>query len=164
MTVNPVYEKQYIRFASTFHAPADKETPGAAEVTVGEFRVVHQATFAGGKFAAAGDAFDTQPAEVLGVNQALIPTAADSPQSNRAMSVAESGLLLVEVAPSVKANSQTIAPGTALLVDPQGRAATNALGATGPIAYRAVTKGGKTPMVREYLSTGGRDFVLVSFD
>jgi hypothetical protein len=163
MAINPVYEKQYIRFASTFYAPADKQTPGANAVEVGEFRVVHQATYEGGKFAAAGDAFNSQPTEVLGVNQFLIPTVAASPASNRAMSVAESGLLLVEVSPVMEGNP--IPEGTALYIDPQGRAAAaSANPASGPAVCKAVTKGGRTPMVREYLKTGGREFVLVSFD
>ncbi|ATW62856.1 hypothetical protein SCBWM1_gp172 [Synechococcus phage S-CBWM1] len=171
MAILPVYEKQYIRFAETFHAPTDKETPGANEVAIGAFRVVAQAAYQGAKYACTPGDLDspgnkTTAMEILGVNQYAVRDAATAPQDNRAISVATSGLLLVEVSPDVGSNSSadTIPVGSALVVDALGRASTADLGATGLVSYILVTKGGTTPIVREHLKTGGSEFVLVSFD
>lgn len=163
LPVIPVYEKQYIRFATTFHAPADKETVGdGGDVTLGDFSVVSQATYAGAKFAATAENFNSVPTEVLGVNQALVPMAKDYPNNNRSMCVAESGLLLVRV--GTEQGADPIAPG-ALAVNVKGYAVDLAKNdPSGPAVAFAVTKGGRTPMVREHLSTGGQAFVLVSFD
>lgn len=163
LPVIPCYEKQYIRFATTFYAPADKQTPGTGgDVTIGDFAVVSQATYAGAKFAATAENFNDVPTEVLGVNQAMVPMAKDYPNNNRSMCVAESGLLLVRV--GAEQGSAPIEP-RALSINAKGYAvALDKNPVSGPAVAFAVTKGGKSPMVREYFSTGGQAFVLVSFD
>lgn len=145
----PVYGRQYIRYAETYEAEI-LNSAGTENVEVGEYRVVKQsdkpmyATVA--RYSA-----DPSGTEQLGVNQSYMPTTIASPQTARQLTVARSGLLLVEVAPAQPA----IVVGTGLQIDSDG-AAVQAGGV-------AVTVQGTTPIVREYLNIAGRAFVLVSF-
>ena len=148
----PVYGKQYIRYAESFQAVTDDQSGGVGTVEIGEFRVVYAADWApfnSGIYAAPGDAFTVLPSTILGVNQAYMPTATASPQTNRAITVATSGLLLVETEPG-----STPVVNTALTVNALGQASS---GGT------AVTKDGTEPTVREIITIGGRTMALVSF-
>jgi len=150
LNIAPVYAKQYIRYAETWEAATDKETPGIGEVEIGEFRAVQYATYAGAGKVAAGDAFDTQPDTIVGVNQAYIPTALSQPHTARQASVASSGMLLIEVAPT----SGAIALNSPLEIDLVGRATA---------AGTAVTCNGAAPYIREVVEIGGRKIALVNF-
>lgn len=154
MAMLPIYGKQYIRFAETFHAPARNEAD-SADVAVEEFTVVMPAVD-GAKYAAPIShlTVTTGPHEVLGVAQYAVRTVTDGPKDNRAFSVATSGLLLVKVAAA--SSGETIAIGSALAVNTAGEALH-----TGGLV---ITKGGSSAIVRERITTGGTDYVLVSFN
>jgi len=124
--------KQYVRFAETLEADT-------AEVF--EFRPVFSA--GGGTYTA------TVAASAVGISQFYLPALADAPTDSRLLSVATSGLLLVE-ADSATASAITV--GSALIVDAVGRASN---------AGTAITIAGNTPVVREVL-VGQRSFVLVA--
>ena len=79
-----------------------------------------------------------------------MPTALAQPYTARQLTVATSGLLLVEVDPA----AGTINLNTQLQINLLGQA-TN--------AGVAVTLDGTTPLIREIVDIGGRDLVLVSF-
>jgi hypothetical protein len=156
MTINtgPIYGKQYIRYAETWEAPSNNQAGALDVVDVGELRCVSYATWAGPNYAAAGDAFSPAVAQatIVGVNQAYVPTALASPAAPRQMTVATSGLLLIEqdtAAPFTNANLN--AP---LAINALGQAR---LGGT------AATLDGTTPRIREIVTIGGRNLVLVSF-
>ena len=158
----PIYGRQYIRYAETWEAAVDAEalsplavaagtTVGVVEV--GELRVVTYVTSAGPNIAAAPDAL--APAawtgSIVGVNQAYMPTALAQPYTARQLTVATSGLLLVEVDPAagpININSQLIVNDAGQAVDLPGT---------------AVTLDGTQPQVREAINIGGRKLVLVSF-
>jgi len=143
----PVYGKQYIRFAETAQVPADASAP------IEQFRVV---------------ALDDSPAnagleppaikyadsadEAFGVVQQTIPVVDPDKATTlaRLATVATSGLLLIE-----SDNSAPFANGAALEVDAAGRAKEG----TG----NAVTVNGTTPIVRQTVTIGGVNMVLVSF-
>jgi hypothetical protein len=157
----PVYGRQYIRYAETWEAAVDAEvgSPAAATagatvgiVEIGELRTVAYMTSAGSNVASAPDAL--APANwtgsIAGVNQAYMPTALAQPYTARQLTVATSGLLLIEVDP----NSAAIVPNTQLQVNLLGQAT-----ATGT----SVTLDGTTPLIRENVTIGGRRLVLVSF-
>jgi hypothetical protein len=158
----PVYGKQYIRYAETWEAAVDAEagSPAATAagtnigiVEVGELRVVSYMTSAGPNVASAPDALapGNWTGLIAGVNQAYMPTALAQPYTARQLTVATSGLLLIEVdptAPALTLNSQ-------LRVNILGQAV--AAGGT------LVTLDGTTPLVRENVTIGGRKLVLVSF-
>jgi len=163
MAVNsaPIYGKQYIRYAETWEAAVDAEagSPAATAagttvgvVEIGEIRVVTFVTSAGAGYAAAPDAL--APAnwtgQIVGVNQAYMPTALAQPYTARQLTVATSGLLLVEVDPT----SGAIAINSQLQVNDLGQATA---------AGTAVTLDGTQPQVREAINIGGRALVLVSF-
>jgi hypothetical protein len=80
-----------------------------------------------------------------------MPTALAQPYTARQLTVANSGLLLVEVAPA----AATIQPNTQLRVNLLGQA----VDAGGQLA----TYEGTNPTVREAVNIGGRKLVLVSF-
>jgi hypothetical protein len=161
----PVYGKQYIRYAETWEAAVDAEvgsplavaaTTTTGVVEVGELHVVAYMTSAGPNIASEPNAL--APANwtglIAGVNQAYMPTALAQPYTARQLTVATSGLLLVE-----GVNEPGVvwtAPGlnTQLEVDLQGRAVA---------AGQAVTLDGTTPLIREIVQIGGRNMVLVSF-
>ena len=100
--------------------------------------------------AAAGDAFTVQPTTIVGINQAYMPSAIAQPYTARQLTVATSGLLLVEVAPA----SATIALNTQLQINNLGQATA---------AGTPVFLDGTTPLIRENVTIGGRKLALVSF-
>ena len=146
----PIYGKQYIRYAETWEAAIDTQGGVVGTVEIGELRAVSYATWAGPNYAAAGDAFTVAPTSIVGVNQAYMPTALAQPYTARQLTVATSGLLLIEVDPA----SAAIALATQLQVNLLGQATA---------AGTAVTLDGTTPLIRENVTIGGRDLVLVSF-
>jgi len=146
----PVYGKQYIRYAETWEAAVDTQGGAVGVVEIGELRAVSPATFAGPFVAAAGDAFTVPPSVICGINQAYMPTALAQPYTARQLTVATSGLLLIEVDPT----SAVIALNSPLQINLLGQATA---------AGTAVTLDGTVPTVRENVNIGGRRLVLVSF-
>ena len=146
----PIYGRQYIRYAESWEAPTDTQGGVVGTVEIGELRAVSYATWAGPNYAAAGDAFSVAPTSIVGINQAYMPTVLAQPYTARQLTVATSGLLLIEVDPA----SGAIALASQLQVNLSGQAT-----ATGT----AVTLDGTTPLVRENVTIGGRRLVLVSF-
>jgi hypothetical protein len=147
----PIYGKQYIRYAETFEAPSNTQGGAIGTVEIGELRAVSYATWAGPNTAAAGNAFTVPPTTIVGINQAYMPSALAQPYTARQLTVATSGLLLVEVDPTVLVD---ITLNTQLQINTLGQA-TN--------AGTAVTLDGTTPLIRENIGIGGRKLVLVSF-
>ena len=125
--------KQYIRFAETLEADTNE---------VFEFRPV----FSQGAGLYGSTIVGT---DATGVSQYYVESLGDAPTDSRLMSIATSGLLLVEADSAVAA---TIAVGSQLTLDAVGRAAA---------AGTAVTIAGSVPAVREVL-VGQRSFVLVA--
>ena len=80
-----------------------------------------------------------------------MPSALAQPYTARQLTVATSGLLLVEVAPG----SAPLTLNAQLTVNTLGQAST--------VASVAVTLDGTTPLIRELVDIGGRKLVLVSF-
>ena len=146
----PVYGKQYIRYAETWEAAVDTEGGVVGTVEVGELRAVSGLYSVGPNIAAAGDAFTVAPTAIVGINQAYMPSALAQPYTARQMTVATSGLLLVEADPA----SAAIVLGTPLQINLLGQATA---------AGTAVTIDGTTPLIRENVTIGGRRLVLVSF-
>ena len=146
----PIYGKQYIRYAETWEAPVDDQAGTIGVVEVGELRAVSYATWAGPNYAAPGVYFTVQPTNICGINQAYMPTALAQPYTARQLTVATSGLLLVEVDPA----SAAIGLNSQLNVNGLGQAVA---------AGTPVTLDGATPLVRENVNIGGRQLVLVSF-
>ena len=146
----PVYGKQYIRYAETFEAATNTQGGAGGTVEVGELRAVSYATWAGPNVAAAGDAFAALPTTIVGINQAYMPSAIAQPYTARQLTVATSGLLLVELDPL----SAAPALNSTLQINSLGQATA---------AGTAVTLDGTTPLVRENIAIGGRNLVLVSF-
>ena len=146
----PIYGKQYIRYAETWEAAVDDQagTPGVVEV--GELRAVSYATWAGPNVAAPPVYFTGPVTTIVGINQAYMPTALAQPYTARQLTVATSGLLLIEVDPA----SAAIGLNTALQINGLGQATA---------AGTAVTHDGTTPLIRENVNIGGRRLVLVSF-
>ncbi len=146
----PVYGKQYIRYAETWEAAVDTQGGVVGTVEIGELRAVSPAGWAGPFVAAAGDAFTTAPTTICGVNQAYMPSALAQPYTARQLTVATSGLLLIEVDPA----SAAIGLNSPLQINLLGQAT-----ATGtPVTMEATV-----PTVRENVNIGGRKLVLVSF-
>ena len=123
-------------------------TDGIAEM--GELCVVSYLVSAGPNVAAAPGAFSVAPLTICGVNQAYMPTLIAQPRTARQLTVATSGLLLIEVEPA----SAVIPLNTALQVNALGQATA---------AGTSVTLDGTTPLIRENVDIGGRRLVLVSF-
>ena len=146
----PVYGKQYIRYAETWEAAVDTQGGAIGTVEIGELRAVSYATWAGPNVAAAGDAFTVAPTTICGVNQAYMPSALAQPYTARQLTVATSGLLLIEVDPT----SAVIGLNTQLQVNLLGQATA---------AGTPVTLDGTLPLIRENVDIGGRRLVLVSF-
>ena len=147
----PIYGKQYVRYAETFECPTDTQAGIVGVVEVGELRCVSYAVYAGANKAAAGDAFVALPTTIVGVNQAYMPTAIASPQTARQLTVATSGLLLVELDPL----SAVPVLNTPLQLNMLGQATA---------AGTAVTLDGTTPLIRENIAIAGRQLVLVAFN
>jgi hypothetical protein len=146
----PIYGRQYIRYAETFEAATNTQAGVVGTVEIGELRAVSYATWAGPNVAAAPDAFAAFPTFIAGVNQAYMPTTLAQPYTARQLTVATSGLLLIEVDPA----SAAITLNTVLEVNALGQATA---------AGTAVTLDGTTPLIRELVDIGGRQLVLVSF-
>ena len=146
----PIYGRQYIRYAETFEAATNTQGGSVGTVEIGELRAVSYATWAGPNVAAAGDAFTVAPTTIVGINQAYMPSAIAQPYTARQLTVATSGLLLVEVAPA----SAAIALNSQLQINTLGQATA---------AGTPVTLDGTTPLIRENVNIGGRKLVLVSF-
>ena len=146
----PIYGRQYIRYSETFEAATNTQGGAVGTVEVGELRAVSYATWAGPNVAAAGDAFTAPPSTIVGINQAYMPSALAQPYTARQLTVATSGLLLVEVDPA----AGTINLNTQLQINLLGQATD---------AGVAVTLDGTTPLIREIVDIGGRNLVLVSF-
>ena len=146
----PCYGKQYIRYAETFEAATNTQGGSVGTVEIGELRAVSYATWAGPNVAAAGDAFTVAPTTIVGINQAYMPSAIAQPYTARQLTVATSGLLLVEVAPA----SATIALNSQLQINTLGQATA---------AGTPVFLDGTTPLIRENVTIGGRKLALVSF-
>jgi hypothetical protein len=132
----------------------DTESGVIGVVEIGEMRCVSYATWAGPNYAAAPDAFVAPGAvnTIVGVNQAYMPSALAQPYTARQLTVATSGLLLIENDPAspftgVQLNNQ-------LAINAAGQAS---LGGT------LVTLDGTQPRIREIVNIGGRSLVLVSF-
>ena len=146
----PIYGKQYIRYAETWEAAVDTQGGSVGTVEVGELRAVSYATWAGPNVAAAGDAFTVAPTSIVGINQAYMPSALAQPYTARQLTVATSGLLLIEVDPA----SAAIALNSPLQINLLGQAAA---------AGTPVFMNGTQPLIRENVTIGGRRLVLVSF-
>jgi hypothetical protein len=146
----PCYGKQYIRYAETWEAAVDTQGGVVGTVEIGELRAVSYATWAGPNIAAAGDAFTVAPTTICGINQAYMPSALAQPYTARQLTVATSGLLLIEV----DSASAAINLNTPLQINLLGQATA---------AGTAVTLDGTTPLIRENVTIGGRTLVLVSF-
>jgi len=158
----PIYGKQYIRYAETWEAAIDAQagSPDAIAagtatgiVEVGELRAVVYAVYAGANTAANPGAIVSFAGPIVGINQAYMPTTLAQPYTARQLTVATSGLLLVEVDPTLAPGTITI--GTRLRVNNAGQA----VAAGG----QQVSLDGTTPLVRENVGIGGRNLVLVSF-
>ena len=158
----PIYGKQFIRYAETWEAPTNAQagSPDATAagtavgiVEVGELRAVVYAVYAGPSNAANPGAITGFGGAIVGINQAYMPTALAQPNTARQLTVATSGLLLVEVDPLLAPGAITIA--TQLRVNNAGQA----VAAGGQLA----SLDGTTPLVRENVDIGGRNLVLVSF-
>lgn len=164
--IAPVYGRQYIRYASTWEAATDAEAGSPAAVAAGsevgiveipEFAVVAYATYdaaPANKVCVPGD-LAAFTGEIVGVNQAYIPTALAQPQTARQASVASSGSLIVEVDPL---NVAAFTLNGQLSVGETGKALTVADGGV------LVTVDGTTPLIREVVEIGGRTILIVSFN
>lgn len=145
----PCYGKQYIRYAETFEAPSADHSGTPGTVEIGEFRLVclndQQPGYAWTHSQSNGLA-----TAWAGVNQAYMPTTTASPATARQLTVARSGLLLVEVDPA----SNNINIGSQLNDNGDGQAIDSG---------HPVIIDGTTPIVRENINIGGRRMVLVSF-
>lgn len=157
----PIYGRQYIRYAETWEAATNVQAgsplstaAGGATVgicEVGELRVVSFASYLVPQepnVAAGIDSFAAIPASICGVNQAYMPSALAQPYTARQLTVATSGLLLIE------ATGPAIGLNTPLQVNTLGQAVA---GGT------SVQYDGTTPIIRENVTIGGRYLALVSF-
>ena len=157
----PCYGKQYIRYAETWEATTGVQAgsplstaAGGATIgicEIGELRVVSFASYLVPQqpnVAAGIDSFASIPGNICGVNQAYMPTALAQPYTARQLTVATSGLLLIE------ATGAAISLNSALQVNALGQAVA---------AGTPVLLDGTTPIIRENVTIGGRRLVLVSF-
>ena len=158
---SPIYGKQYIRYAETWEATTGVQAgsplstaAGGATIgicEIGELRVVSFASYLVPQqpnVAAGIDSFASIPGNICGVNQAYMPTALAQPYTARQLTVATSGLLLIE------ATGAAISLNSALQVNALGQAVA---------AGTPVLLDGTTPIIRENVTIGGRRLVLVSF-
>ena len=146
----PIYGKQYIRYAETWEAAVDTEAGVVGVVEIGELRAVTYATYAGPGVACTPADLLAFTGPIAGINQAYMPTALAQPYTARQLTVATSGLLLIEVDPA----SAAIGINTPLQINTLGQATS---------AGTLATLDGTSPYVRENVNIGGRRLVLVSF-
>ena len=157
----PIYGRQYIRYAETWEATTGVQAgsplstaAGGATIgicEIGELRVVSFASYLVPQqpnVAAGIDSFASIPGNICGVNQAYMPTALAQPYTARQLTVATSGLLLIE------ATGAAISLNSALQVNALGQAVA---------AGTPVLLDGTSPIIRENVTIGGRRLVLVSF-
>ena len=144
----PIYGKQYIRFAETFQV--------AQGTVVNQFRVVGLAAAAGAHPPLLVE--QSNGGASVGVSQFTlndnVPPTGFATDETRMLSVATSGLLLVEGDGTLAANDI----GTALEVVAGGLASDTATAGS-----TAVTINSTTPIIRDVLNIGGEQFALVSF-
>ena len=144
----PIYGKQYIRFAETFQV--------AQGTVVNQFRVVELAAAPGAHpplLVEQSNGGASVSVSQFTLNDNVPPTGFATDET-RMLSVATSGLLLVEGDGTLAANDI----GTALEVIAGGLASDAATGGS-----VAVTVNGTTPIIRDVLDIGGEQFALVSF-
>jgi hypothetical protein len=144
----PIYGKQYIRFAETFQV--------AQGTAVNQFRVVELTGAPGAHPPLLVE--QSNGGASVGVSQFTlndnVPPTGFATDETRMLSVATSGLLLVEGDGTLAANDI----GTALEVIAGGLASD-----AGTVGSTAVTVNGTTPIIRDVLDIGGEQFALVSF-
>lgn len=144
----PIYGKQYIRFAETFQV--------AQGTVVNQFRVVELTAAPGAHPPLLVE--QSNGGASVGVSQFTlndnVPPTGFATDETRMLSVATSGLLLVEGDGTLAANDI----GTALEVVAGGLASDAAT-----VGSTAVTVNGTTPIIRDVLDIGGEQFALVSF-
>ena len=144
----PIFGKQYIRFAETFQV--------AQGTAVNQFRVVELAAAPGAHPPLLVE--QSNGGASVGVSQFTlndnVPPTGFATDETRMLSVATSGLLLVEGDGTLAANDI----GTALEVVAGGLASD-----AGTAGSAAVTVNGTTPIIRDVLNIGGEQFALVSF-
>ena len=145
---SPVYGKQYIRFAETFQV--------AQGTAVNGFRVVELTSSPGSHPPLLVE--ESNGGAAVGVAQFTLndnsPATGFATDEVRLLTVATSGLLLVEADGTLAANDI----GTALEVIAGGKASDAATAGS-----TAVTVNGTTPIIRDVLDIGGDQFALVSF-
>ena len=144
----PIYGRQYIRFAETFQV--------AQGTVVNQFRVVELTGAPGAHPPLLVE--QSNGGASVGVSQFTlndnVPPTGFATDETRMLSVATSGLLLVEGDGTLAANDI----GTALEVIAGGLASD-----AGTVGSTAVTVNGTTPIIRDVLDIGGEQFALVSF-
>jgi len=144
----PVYGKQYIRFAESFRV--------ADGTAVNEFRVVELTAAPGSHPPLLVE--QSNGGAAVGVSQYEVndnvPPTGFATDRVRMLTVATSGLLLVEADGTLAANDI----GTALEVIAGGIASDAATAGS-----TAVTVNGTTPIIRDVLDIGGDQYALVSF-
>lgn len=144
----PIYGRQYIRFAETFQV--------AQGTAVNQFRVVELTGAPGAHPPLLVE--QSNGGASVGVSQFTlndnVPPTGFATDETRMLSVATSGLLLVEGDGTLAANDI----GTALEVIAGGLASD-----AGTVGSTAVTVNGTTPIIRDVLNIGGEQFALVSF-
>jgi len=144
----PIFGKQYIRFAETFQV--------AQGTVVNQFRVVELTGAPGAHPPLLVE--QSNGGSSVGVSQFTlndnVPPTGFATDETRMLSVATSGLLLVEGDGTLAANDI----GTALEVIAGGLASDAGTGGS-----TAVTVNGTTPIIRDVLNIGGEQFALVSF-
>ena len=144
----PIFGKQYIRFAETFQV--------AQGTVVNQFRVVELTGAPGAHPPLLVE--QSNGGASVGVSQFTlndnVPPTGFATDETRMLSVATSGLLLVEGDGTLAANDI----GTALEVIAGGLASD-----AGTVGSTAVTVNGTTPIIRDVLNIGGEQFALVSF-
>jgi hypothetical protein len=146
---SPVYAKQYVRFAETFQV--------AQGTAVNQFRVVELAGAPGAHPPLLVE--QSNGGASVGVAQFTlndnVPPTGFATDGTRMLSVATSGLLLVEGDGTLAANDV----GTALEVISTGQASD-----AGTVGSVAVTVNGTTPIIRDVIDIGGEQYALVSFN
>lgn len=146
---SPVYAKQYVRFAETFQV--------AQGTAVNQFRVVELAGAPGAHpplLVEQSNGGDSVGVAQFTLNDNVPPTGFAT-DGTRMLSVATSGLLLVEGDGTLAANDV----GTALEVISTGQASD-----AGTVGSVAVTVNGTTPIIRDVIDIGGEQYALVSFN
>lgn len=148
-TGTPVYGKQYIRFAETFQVKEGTE--------VNQFRIVELDGTGAGTHPPL-NVVQGNGGPSVGVSQYLVndnvPPTGFATDRQRVLTVATSGLLLVESNGTLTASNI----GSPLYAVAGGLASDS-----GAAGAAAVTIGGAAPVIRDVLAIGGYNYALVSF-